>query len=123
MTSLSAVTQIWNRAALEAGGPGAREGDRALADALRAHSLVTTGGLAQCVATLSHAEVNAAAAGLRYYGFADAAAALRRAADAGADEAQTMAYRRSIDDEGLTSAFQARLAASPEAFAPFEGEK
>ena len=50
---LSLADQIWNRAALESGGPAAREGDRALAALLLAHGMVMNGGVGHALEVLS----------------------------------------------------------------------
>jgi hypothetical protein len=42
--------EVWNRAALEGGGPEPREGDVALATLLRAHGLAMNGGVLRFVA-------------------------------------------------------------------------
>jgi hypothetical protein len=43
--ALLLADHVWNRAALDGGGPKPRDGDRALADLLLAHGLIMNGGL------------------------------------------------------------------------------
>lgn len=58
---------IWNRAALEAGGPAPGDGDRALAAMLAAHRLIMNGGVLHTVGVLDATAVAAACAGFEYF--------------------------------------------------------
>ena len=71
---------VWNRAALEDGGPTPAEGDLALAALLRAHGVVMNGGVDHALEVLSAAELRAALAGYRYFGFEQIALLLEDAA-------------------------------------------
>ena len=59
---------IWNRAALEQGGPNPKPGDVALAALILAHGLVMNGGVHHAVACLTEDEIDAAVAGFSYLG-------------------------------------------------------
>jgi hypothetical protein len=54
---------IWNRAALENGGPHPRAGDTALSAVLRPHGLAMSGGLLDAVEQLTEAQLDAAETG------------------------------------------------------------
>jgi len=70
-------TLVWNRAALNSGGAKPREGDRALADALKVHSLVMNGGVHHAVEVIGVAGVHAAVAGFEYFGLVAVGEVLR----------------------------------------------
>lgn len=122
---------IWNRAALESGGPTPGEGDRALAAALLLHTSAMSGGLLDAVENLTDEELDAAEAGYRWLhvpAASEAIASVRRAIADGAldDPARASAIEMSADnhydeaienDAALDNAFRARLSTNPDAFA------
>lgn len=64
---------VWSRAAMEAGGPEAREGDRALAALLTVHNIAMNGGLLHSVELHDREEIRRAIEGFRYFGLVEAA--------------------------------------------------
>lgn len=122
---------IWNRAALDSGGPTPGEGDRALAAALLLHTSAMSGGLLDAVENLTDEELDAAEAGYRWLhvpAASEAIASVRRAIADGAldDPARASAIEMSADnhydeaienDAALDNAFRARLSTDPDAFA------
>ncbi len=64
---------VWNRAALDRGGPAPRDGDVALAALLLAHGLAMNGGVLHAVEALTPSQLQAACAGYRYFGLSDVA--------------------------------------------------
>ncbi len=121
---------IWNRAALESGGPAPGAGDQALAAALRLHSSAMSGGVLDAVEHMTDEELDAAEAGYRWLhvpAASEAIAAVRRAIADGAlddpDRASALElssennYDAAIeDDAALDNAFRARLGTDPDAF-------
>ncbi len=67
MPSLSVADRIWNRAALDHGGPNPGPGDHALAGLLLAHGLIMNGGVLHALEALSPREVAQACSGYRFY--------------------------------------------------------
>ena len=128
---MDVADDIWNRAALESGGPTPGAGDRALAAALRLHSSAMSGGVLDAVEHMTDEELDAAEAGYRWLhvpAASEAIAAVRRAIAEGAlldpDRASALEmsseddYDKAIeDDAALDSAFRARLQTDPGAFA------
>lgn len=122
---------IWNRAALENGGPHPHHGDTALTAVLRLHSLAMGGGLLDAIEQLADPELDAAEHGYSWLGHPDAAqviAAIRDQIQAGALDDDTRAehleheadqrYAAIIPaDTVLHAAFLQRLAEQPSAFA------
>lgn len=122
---------IWNRAALESGGPTPGVGDEALAAALRLHSSAMSGGVLDAIEHMTGEELDAAEAGYRWLhvpAASEVIAAVRREIAAGAlddhDRASALElssedqYNAAIeDDAALDSAFRARLGTDPDAFA------
>jgi hypothetical protein len=122
---------IWNRAALEDGGPCPLRGDSALAAVLRLHNLAMSGGLLDAVERLTGPELDAAERGYTWFGHPGAAqviAFVRDQVHAGALESADPAERleheadqRYADvipaDATLHGAFRRRLAEEPSAFA------
>ena len=127
---MDVADDIWNRAALESGGPTPGEGDRALAAALRLHSSAMSGGVLEAVEHMTDEELDAAEAGYRWLhvpAASEAIAAVRRQIADGAlddpDRASVLEmssddhYDKAIeDDAALDSAFRARLHTDPDAF-------
>lgn len=130
---LSLADRVWNRAALDNGGPHPREGDVALADLLLLHGEAMNNGLLHAVTdALTEDELDRALAGYRYFGLDDLAALVASvrtdALHAGEDDPglgdrlEEEADRRYAavvpDDETLARAFEAHFERSPESFAP-----
>jgi hypothetical protein len=127
---MDVADSIWNRAALESGGPTPGAGDQALAAALRLHSSAMSGGVLDAVENMTDEELDAAEAGYRWLhvpAASEAIAAVRRAIADGAlddpDRASALElssenhYDEAIeDDAALDNAFRARLSTDPEAF-------
>jgi hypothetical protein len=117
---------IWNRAALEKGGRAARQGDRALAGLLEAHGLIANGGVVHCLEVLDAAEISAAIAGYRYFGFTSAADLLVYAGDTRIGELTEdlwvkldERYWLIVENDGaLQAAFERQFSALPDEFAP-----
>ena len=128
---MDVADSIWNRAALEAGGPTPGAGDQALAAALRLHSSAMSGGVLDAVENMTDEELDAAEAGYRWLhvpAASEAIAAVRRAiADGALDDPERASalelssennYDVAIeDDAALDNAFRARLSTDPDAFA------
>lgn len=113
--------QIWNRAALEAGGQAPLAGDRALADLLLAHGLVMNGGVEHAVQALTSAELSAAVRGFRYFGFNEIALLLGEySVDASeSQQARTdLEYGKLIDDRVIAQRFEEYYRRDSDAFAP-----
>jgi hypothetical protein len=113
---------IWNRAALERGGPSPKAGDTATASLLRCHNEVMNGGMDFAVSdSLSVNEVRAGIEGYRHFGL-DAAAAVFEGALSARDEETFTAleekYAEAVpDDDRLIQALEARLKTTPNDFA------
>lgn len=119
--------RVWNRAALEQGGPDAREGDRALAGLLYAHRFVMHGGLAHAIEGLTDEELAHAIAGYRYFAFDDVAdllGQLRAGVPANRSDAADERCRASIPDESkLAEHFEALFADRAHVFAPIPAKQ
>src|SRR4051794_38732543 len=125
---LSEADLIWNRAALEGGGPQARGGDKALAGLLRAHGMFCSGGLTHAVEMLSAEQIREAIEGFRYFGLTEASSLLEDAVAPGnSDDASLDAVFDDLDerygsivptDETLAARFRERLVETPGDFAP-----
>jgi hypothetical protein len=128
---MNVADAIWNRAALENGGPRPRAGDAALSAVLRLHGLAMSGGLLDAVARLTETQLDAAESGYRWLGLPTAGqvvADIRCEVRAGAldddDRAEILEheadqrYAEIIPaDDTLAGAFRRRLAEEPVAFA------
>jgi hypothetical protein len=122
------VWAVWNRAALGKEGEILREGDRALASLLIAHSMIMGDGIQTAVEVLSDAEVDAASAGYRYFGLAALAELIQRAKPyrdrhdeelEGVFEEWEKQYSQRIPrDDALVDIFERRLRQHPDQFAP-----
>ena len=119
---------VWNRAAVDRGGPRPLRGDSALTAVLRLHSLAMSGGLLDAIEQLAGPGVDAAESGYTWLGHPDAAhviAYVRDQVRAGAldsaDRLEHEADHRYADvipgDATLNSAFRRRIAEEPSAFA------
>ena len=113
--------EIWNRAAIELGGPNPGIGDRALAAALLAHSAVMNGGVAHAIELLSQEEFAAAISGFHYLGLPAAAQALSvpsTSTEQAIDIADRDYWRAVPSDDTLLHAFRINLLSNPDAYAP-----
>jgi hypothetical protein len=119
--------EVWNRAALEGGGPEPREGDAALAALLRAHGLTMNGGVLHAAESLRPDELRASCDGYRFFAYdglatllADVAITIAKGQGSEALEESTgRAYARSIPDDGaLLSRFERHFDRHPELYAP-----
>ncbi len=135
---LTQADKIWNRAndAYAGCGPDAGEGDRALAALLLMHNLLMNGGTNHVAdGGMEEPEIQAAYEGYRYFGLDGVVDVIERARlavataadsediDEDAEAARWTAlddeyYALVPDDQSLTARFEAKLATSPEAFAP-----
>ena len=116
-------TEIWNRAALEMGGPKPEVGDSALSALLLLHGMAMNGGISHAVEVLSAAEFDSALDGYRFFGLHDVVELLVGAAfadDGGFEKLDEMYGRFIPSDSTLSDAFEAKFAASPLSFAPLE---
>ena len=122
---------IWNRAAIESGGPSPRSGDEALASLLRAHSLAMSGGLLDAVERMSPDELDAAQNGYRAFDLPEVAAVIAHVrtelgrddlSDAELDALAGEADARYADvvatDAIIVDRFERRLTLAPDDFAP-----
>ncbi len=130
---MDVADDIWNRAALEAGGTAPGAGDVALAAALRLHSSAMSDGVLDAVENMTDEELDAAEAGYRWLhvpAASEAIAEVRRAIADGAldDPERASALEMSADDHyeeaiendaALDNAFRARLRTNPDSFAAF----
>lgn len=120
---LSERDHVWNRAAVEAGGAAAREGDRALASLLAVHGMVMNGGIDHAIEVLATAEFAAGIAGFRYFDLVEVASVLEAAtvADMGWGLLNSKYGALVPEDAILVRAFERKYLASPAAFAPLGG--
>lgn len=128
---MNAADEIWNRAAMNGGGPEPRQGDVALSSVLDLHNLAMSGGLLDAVERLTPVQLEAAQTGYRWLRLepaADVVAMVRREVDAGALDDDDRAgdlelraedkYGQAIPtDQTLVDAFRTRLAEEPNSFA------
>jgi hypothetical protein len=126
----SVADRVWNRAALAKGGAAPRDGDRALASMVLAHSLAMNGGVLHAVESLTTHEPDEfirARDGYVFFGFEAIAKLLDSAKavlDSGADleEAELRldaAYGSAIpSDEQIVTAFERHFAVHPGLYAP-----
>lgn len=130
------TTAIWNRACVAVVGEPparARDGDRALAALLLAHSLIMNGGVVPTVSALTEAQLDAACEGFRFFELGAAADVLRYAATRLADEAGDDGALEALaepldaayaavapDDEPIARAFEDHLRNAPDDFAPLD---
>ncbi len=122
---------IWNRAALEYGGPRPLSGDSALAAALRLHNLAMNSGVLDAIERLADSELDEAQRGYAWLGRPDAAKVIALVRDqirAGTLADDDRAERLELEadqryamvipaDDTLYDAFRHRLAEEPSAFA------
>jgi hypothetical protein len=130
MTASPTSDFIWNRAAMEGGGPHPEEGDAALASLLRFHSLAMSGGVLDAIERLSVDQLRQAAEGFRWFGLGDAASFVEsasqrwQASGRSVDAAEELESQFDVDyagvvpnDETLLAAFEERHSIEPTAFA------
>lgn len=111
---------VWNRAALEGGGPAPLEGDIALAALLHFHGAAMNGGLEHAIFFLTAAELSSAIRGFRFFGLDHAAALPERArvaSEAQLESLQTLYGQVIPSDSTLVSTFHKKFASSPSVFA------
>ncbi len=127
MADLRPCDQVWNRAALENGGAGPLEGDRALAATILTHGLIMNGGVLHAIDGLEADEFENGCRGYEFFGLEGVAEQLRAAARLAAEtapmdtlEAQLdRAYWQAVpDDAALAAAFETHFELHPEAYAP-----
>ena len=125
--TLSQADRIWNRAALNAGGPVPGQGDRALAALLLLHNLAMNGGVHHALEGLSLEEHTAACDGYEYFGLSEVASWLRGAQRdpilrEWTGETEVLANARYgelvAEDEHLARTFERVLGARPDEFMP-----
>jgi hypothetical protein len=120
---LSHEDRVWNRAAVEGGGPSPAAGDRALSSLLLVHGLVMNGGVEHAIEVLSPNEVGAAILGFRYFEFVDVAELLQSVVSGKlrTEDTDQRYWDLIPDDEAIAQRFKARFKLSPTAFAPLDG--
>jgi hypothetical protein len=120
--SLTTADHVWNRAALAAGGPTPRDGDRALADLLFAHGLIVNGGMDHLVEAAQPHEIAAATRAFRFLGLDRVAELLDEVTSNRCDpEDADERYGNLVpEDDVLVRRFEAFFKSSPEAFGPLE---
>ena len=124
--AMSPADRIWNRAALERGGPSPRAGDRALAALLLVHGLVMNGGVLHAIEHLSSREVNEALDGFRFFDLHGPAEVLAQAlatdVAACSDETELAldaVYGSQVpNDDTIVKCFEAHFRVHPESYAP-----
>jgi hypothetical protein len=125
--ALSLGDQVWNRAAIDAGGERPGPGDSALAALLLVHDPVMECGVHRALATVSAVELSAAAEGYAYFGLSGVAAFLRGSSEdpvlsEWTKSTEVIANRRYAqmvpDDNHLAHLFERKLVECPEQFAP-----
>jgi hypothetical protein len=118
-------TRVWNRAAMEGGGSDPKIGDLMLSAMLRAHGLISNGGVLHCLEVLPAEAMTEALEGYRYFGLDEVAAFLTTEAKV-PDAQRTDDDELRLDDEygeliptdsTFDGPFNGRLRQSPEDFA------
>src|SRR5690606_16292793 len=105
--TMTTANEIWNRAALQAGGTSPGPGDRALASLLLVHGLIMNGGVHHAVECVTSSELLAAADGYSYFGLGDVATLLKGIRQGGErsqvtdeiEEATNSTYAQMIPDD------------------------
>jgi hypothetical protein len=119
--ALTAASRIWNRAALDHGGPSPAIGDAALASMLRVHGLAMNGGITHAVEVLGSEQSLAGARGYAYFGLSEAAALLQHAVGAAESESEELDERYGVlipNDGAIAAVFARRLLSEPACFSP-----
>jgi|SRR5688572_13849117 len=115
---LSKADKVWNRAAVDAGGPTPRAGDKALAGLLHFDSLVCNGGLGHGFDVCSKTEIEAAIEGFRYFFLSDVADFLIEAENYSEEMQEGLSAKYYKFSETISDTFEAFYRRNPEAFAP-----
>lgn len=127
--TMSRADLIWNRAALEQGGPNPRPGDEALASMLLAHGLTMNGGVLHAAEALLPGDLAKALESYSYFGLSGIAEVFERAQseiatpsdEELADEIESQLdadYHRLVpSDDTLVRAFERTLSDHPMEFA------
>ena len=128
--SLPESDQVWNRAAMERGGPNPGPGDAALAAALAFHNAVMSGGVLDALERLSSDSLMAAADGFRYLALDGVADFLAEATKQRSRTGQSVGAQGALETEldlrygalvptdgTITERFEAAYAAKPSDFA------
>jgi hypothetical protein len=130
MPELTNSNLIWNRAAMNGGGPVPRQGDISLTTLLKFHSLAMSSGVFSALENLSWGEIQQAAEGFDWFGLDNVASFLNSAlsrmelATTDVDSANLELlfdneYHQLIpQDQTIVSAYEALLRADPAEFAP-----
>jgi len=124
MPIMDADTQtiIWNRAAIDGGGPAPGPGDTALSAVLRLHNMIMSGGLDHALDVLTPEDFASAASGFRYLQLSDVAELVELAQGAPTDdllEQLDARYSALIPrDQVISDQFKALLQQRPDDFAP-----
>jgi hypothetical protein len=114
---------VWNRAALEAGGPSPRKGDVALSAMLLIHGLIMNGGVFHAIESVGPAELRAANTGYRFFGLSEIAELLEECSKTVPDEeleaSADNAYWTSVPtDHTLREAFARHFSTHRQDYAP-----
>ncbi|HTR54751.1 MAG TPA: hypothetical protein VMJ10_28870 [Kofleriaceae bacterium] len=120
---LERAEKVWNRAAVEFGGPTPREGDKALAALLEAHGCVMNGGVFHAIQCLGPDRLRLSCEGYVYFGLHEIASLLEAAATAEETDEAEDAFNRAYwshakDDAVILECFRTDFAARPERYAP-----
>jgi len=119
-----AKDRVWNRAALESGGPTPREGDAALAAVLEAHGYVMNGGVLHAIECLGPERLRVCCEGYVYFGLREIASLFDGAAATASEtgemeDALNKAYWAHAPDDGaIAERFERDIIANPERYAP-----
>jgi hypothetical protein len=118
-----AKLRVWNRAAVESGGPTPREGDKALAAVLEAHGYVMNGGVFHALECLGPGRLRVCCESYVYFGLREIATVFDAAAQAEetdeAEDAFNKAYwAHAQDDQVIVERFERDITAHPERYSP-----
>ena len=115
--------RVWNRAAVESGGPTPREGDKALAALLEAHGYVMNGGVFHAIKCLGPDRLQLSCDGYVYFGLHEIASVLGAAAKAEQTDKTEDDFNRAYwsyakDDAVIVECFKSDFTAHPDRYAP-----
>lgn len=118
-----AKIRVWNRAAVESGGPTPCEGDKALAAVLEAHGYVMNGGVFHALECLGPEQLRVCCESYVYFGLREIASVFTAAAEAEetdeTEDAFNNAYWAHAQDDGVIVERSERdITAHPERYAP-----
>ncbi len=119
--ALTFTDEIWNRAALEAGGIAPGEGDSALADLLVVHGMIMNGGIDHALNVVSEEDYYNGMLGYRYFNFSNVVNLLEKARNVPESELENIDedYENIVtDDDVLVRAFKSKINLSPNDFSP-----